>query len=85
MPETFPPNSVNSVAGTTLTDRELLIHVLQHVEDMWEKLAEVHEHTLRMDGQLSVFAPLLARFAPGGKPDMIALMQARREARHGRS
>jgi hypothetical protein len=72
---------VNSLASTTLTDRELLIHALQHLEVMTEQLAEVHQYAVRLDGQLSVFAPLLARFAPGGKPDMVALMQARREMR----
>lgn len=54
--------------------------MLQHVEDLYEQLSEVHGAVMRMDAQLSVFAPMLAKFAPGGKPDMIALMQARREA-----
>lgn len=84
MPETFPGNSGNSadaLANTTLTDRELLIHALQHLEVMTEQLAEVHKHVLKFDGTLALFEPLLARFAPGGKPDMLALMQARREGR----
>jgi hypothetical protein len=83
VPETFPPNYVNSLAGTTLTDRELLIHALQHLEVLTEQMAEAHGAVLRIDAQLSVFAPLLARLAPGGKPDMLALMQARREIRRG--
>lgn len=81
MPETFPENSANSLANTTLSDRELIIHAVQHLEDLADQMADVHGAVLRIDGQLSVFAPLLARLAPGGKPDMIALMQARREIR----
>jgi hypothetical protein len=74
---------VNSLAGTVLSDRELLIHALQHLEVMTDQLAEVHEYVLKLDGELSVFRPLLARLAPGGKPDMLALMQTRREIRRG--
>lgn len=74
MPENFPPNSGNDLANTRLTDRELLIHAVQHLEVLSTQMEYVH-------AQLTVFAPLLARLAPGGKPDMIALMQARREAR----
>jgi hypothetical protein len=72
---------VNSLANTMLTDRELLIHAVQHIEDLYEQLAEVHGAVMRMDYQLQVFAPFLAKLAPGGKVDMIAVMQARREAR----
>lgn len=77
MPETFPGNLEN----TTLTERELLIHALQHIEDLYEQVSEMHGAVMRLDCQLSVFAPFLAKLAPGGKVDMIALMQARREAR----
>lgn len=66
-----------------LTDRELLIHAIQHLEVLTEQMAEQHEAVMRLDYQLSVFAPLLAKYAPGGKPDMIAIMQARREGRRG--
>jgi hypothetical protein len=83
VPETFQETSANSLANTTLTDRELLIHALQHIEDLYEQAAETHAAVMRMDYQLSVFAPFLAKLAPGGKPDMIAIMQARREARRG--
>ena len=72
---------MNSLANTVLTERELLIHALQHLEDLYEKVQEMHGAVMRMDCQLAVFAPLLAKYAPGGKPDMIAIMQARREAR----
>jgi hypothetical protein len=81
VPETFPETPLNSLANTTLTERELLIHALQHIEDLYEQLSEVHGAVMRMDCQLAVFAPFLAKLAPGGKVDMIAVMQARREAK----
>ena len=81
MPETYPGTVQNSLANTSLTDRELLIHAVQHLEWLTEQMAEQHEAVMRLDYQLQVFAPLLAKYAPGGKPDMIAIMQARREAR----
>lgn len=81
MPETFPGTVQNSLANTRLTDRELLIHAIQHLEVLTEQMAEQHEVIMRLDYHLGVFAPLLAKYAPGGKPDMIAIMQARREAR----
>ena len=74
MPGNYPGTPANSLANTTLTDRELLIHAVQHLEVLHELVNDMYE-------QLSVFRPLLARLAPGGKPDMIALMQARREMR----
>jgi hypothetical protein len=83
VPETLPETPPNSLANTTLTDRELLIHALQHLEDLYEQMSEMHGAVMRLDCQLSVFAPLLAKYAPGGKPDMIGIMQARREARRG--
>jgi hypothetical protein len=66
-----------------MSERELLIHALQHLEDMYEKNAETHAAVMRLDGQLSAFAPLLAQFAPGGKPDFISIMQSRRGFRRG--
>jgi hypothetical protein len=83
VPETFSETPADALARTTLTDRELLIHALQHLEVMYEQQAEMHSAVMRIDGQLSMFAPLLAKWAPGGKPDMLALMQARREAKRG--
>lgn len=82
MPETFPGSPQNSLANTSLTERELLIHAIQHLEVLTEQMAEQHDAVMRLDCQLSVFAPLLERYAPNGKPDMIAIMQARREAKH---
>jgi hypothetical protein len=81
--ETFRETSP-ALAGTTLSDHDLLLHALAHIEDLYEKIGEIHGAVMRVDGHLSVFAPLLAKWAPGGKPDMIGLMQARREARRGR-
>jgi hypothetical protein len=86
VPETFPETPETpaaALAKTTLTDRELLIHALQHLEAMYEQVAETHEAIIRIDGELAVFKPLLARLAPGGKPDFLAVFQARREHRRG--
>lgn len=81
MTETFPGNSAGVLANTTLTERELIIHMLQHIEDLYEQMSEVHGAVMRIDGQLSVFAPLLAKYAPGGKLDFIGANQMRKEAR----
>ena len=79
MPEIQP-----ELSGTRLSDRELLIHAIQHLEDLAEQLAETRAAVLRVDGELQVFLPLLRKLAPGGKVDMISIMQTRREARRGR-
>lgn len=79
MPESFQDNSATAIANTTLSDHELLVHALQHIEDMYEQIAEMHGAVMRIDGQLSVFAPLLARLAPGGRPDLVGAMQTRRD------
>lgn len=81
MPETNTETPGNSIAATTLSDRDLLIHAIQHLEDLTEKMGEAHGAVLRIDAELAVFRPLLAKLAPGGKPDFIAVMQARRDAR----
>jgi hypothetical protein len=59
-----------ALANTVLTERELLIHAVQHLEDLSEKVerllaesAEMRPAVLRLDRQLQVFAPLLARLA----------------------
>jgi hypothetical protein len=63
MPVT-PPETIK----TELTDRALLVHILEHVEAMWAELDE--------------FRPLLAMIKrPNGAPDMVGMLQARREAR----
>lgn len=59
-----PPETIK----TELTDRALLVHILEHVEAMWAELDE--------------FRPLLAMIKrPGGAPDMVGMLQARREVR----
>ena len=80
MPETFT-DTADAIAATTLSDHELLIHALQHIEQLYEMIAEIHGPVLRIDAELSVFLPLLRKLAPGGKPDFIAAMQTRREAK----
>jgi hypothetical protein len=53
---------------TEVTDRELLIHLVSRVEQLW---AEVEQ-----------FRPLLNMIRGGnGKPDMVGVLQARREIR----
>jgi hypothetical protein len=81
VPETFPESSANSLANTRLTDRELIIHAVQHLEMITGQLEEIGARLESFEAELSVFRPLLAKLAPGGKPDMIGIMQARREAR----
>jgi len=56
------------IAESKLTDRAILLHILEHVEAMWAELEE--------------FRPLLAMLKRhDGTPDMIGMLQARREAR----
>jgi hypothetical protein len=53
---------------TEVTDRELLIHLVRRIDEMWAELEQ--------------FRPLLAMIRGGnGKPDMVGLLQARREAK----
>lgn len=62
------PGETNGAAGPEITDREILLHILRRVEAMWDELEQ--------------FRPLLAILKrPDGRPDMIGLLQARREAR----
>jgi hypothetical protein len=61
---------------TPLSDRDLLIHLLQHVEDMHDRIEQAW--TL-----IQPYVPILAKFAGGGQPDMMTIMQARRDLRRG--
>lgn len=59
-----PPQKITS----QLSDRDLLLHILSHVESMWAELEE--------------FRPLLAMLKrPDGKPDMVGILGARRQAK----
>ena len=60
------------VIETSLSDRDVLLHILTHVEALTELLALLDE-----------FRPLLAMLTQNGKPDMVGIMQARREFRRG--
>lgn len=63
---------------TPLTDRQLLVHLLEHVENLHDQVREIHEVFER-------FRPLLERLVPGGGPaDYITAMQLGRERRRGR-
>jgi hypothetical protein len=73
------------VPETTLETPETRLETaLTHLADLYEQVAETHQAVMRIDAELTVFLPLLRSLAPGGKPDMLAMMQARREAKHGR-
>lgn len=66
MPDKTPRN-----IDTPLSDRALLVHILEHVEHLTSVLEE--------------FRPLLDVLrGPGGKPDMIGMAQLGRRIRHGR-
>lgn len=68
------PNIGDMPDAPQISDRELLIHLVSRMEQLWEEIERLR--------------PLLNLItASNGKPDMIALMQARREVkkagRHG--
>ena len=65
----MPDNTVRNI-DTPLSDRALLVHILEHVEHLTSVLAE--------------FAPLLDVLRrPDGKPDIIGGAQLRRKVRRG--
>jgi hypothetical protein len=65
----MPDNAVRKI-DTTLSDRDVLLHILAHVEDLWAVLDE--------------FRPLLAILkGPDGRPDMIGAAQLRRRLKRG--
>lgn len=65
MPDKTPRN-----IDTSLSDRALLVHILEHVEHFTEVLEE--------------FRPMLDMLRrPDGKPDMVGALALRRRARRG--
>jgi hypothetical protein len=65
----MPDNTVRNIE-TSLSDRALLVHILEHVEHLTDVLAE--------------FTPLLAMLrGPDGKVDMVGLASLRRKLRRG--
>jgi hypothetical protein len=56
---------------TQLTDRQLLVHLLEHAEATTEQLAELR-------AMVEPFRAVLAAAAPGGRADAISLAQAGR-------
>ena len=65
----MPSNTVRNI-DTSLSDRALLVHILEHVEHLSAVLAE--------------FAPLLSLLkGPDGKLDMVGAAQMRRKMRRG--
>lgn len=65
----MPANTVRKIE-TTMSDRDVMLHILAHVEDLWTVLDE--------------FRPLLALLkGPDGKPDMVGALQLRRKVRKG--
>jgi len=84
---------------TNLSDRDILLHLLTHVESMDERLAKIEDGWLNpIYGQLSAvrdkvealeaewatYRPVVATFANGGRPDMISAAQALRQGRRMR-
>lgn len=57
--------------STPLTDRQVLIHVLEHVEDLHAKIDELMT-------ALEPFRPMLEKLQPGSG-DLVSIMKARRE------
>lgn len=64
-------------ADTTLTDRDLLIHLVQHVEHIDEMMTALHD-------EWEVFRPLIERFRPAGGADFLTILQTGRELRRQR-
>ena len=63
----MPDNAVRKI-DTTLSDRALLVHILEHVEHFTDVLEE--------------FRPMLNLLkGPDGKPDMVGALQLRRKVR----
>lgn len=56
MPGNSPETPGNSLAQTTLTDRELLIHALQHLEVLTGQVGEIY-------GALVPLRPMLEKLA----------------------
>jgi hypothetical protein len=69
------------LAATKLSQRDLLIHALQHLEIMTEQLADAHEKILHIDAKLTVFEPLLDKISEGGPAGLKALWDTRKKLR----
>ena len=63
MPETHAETPENSLANTRLTDRELLIHAVQHLEVMAEELRPLAVQVAEIYKELKPLQPLLAKLA----------------------
>lgn len=65
----MPDNTVRNIE-TSLSDRALLVHILEHVEHFTDLLEE--------------FRPMLDMLRrPDGKPDVVGALQLRRKVRRG--
>lgn len=64
------------ISETVLSDRAILLHILQHAESIDERLAS-------LETELERWRPLLAMFGPaaGGRPDAISAAQGWRALR----
>lgn len=61
------PGKTGSIQAKTFSDRDLLLHILEHVEEITAVLDD--------------FRPLLEMFRPNGKTDMLGAAQAFRQGR----
>ena len=90
--ESFP----QGITQTRMSDRDLLIHAVQHLEDLSGRLERIEAQVAWTTGsvsaisetcgnlaaELAVFQPLLREIAPGGKVSLGGLLRARREAKN---
>ena len=63
---------------TRLTDRELLVHAIAHLEDLDAKITAMHDI-------VQAYKPLIDRFAPGGGADYLTILQTARDLRRRRT
>lgn len=61
------PGKTGSIQAKTLSDRDLLLHILEHVEELTAVLDE--------------FRPLLTAFTNARRPDMLGAAQAFRQGK----
>ena len=59
---------------TILTDRQLLVHLIGHIEHVDEIVTALHD-------EWEVFRPIIEQFRPAGGADFLTILQTGRELR----
>lgn len=59
---------------TTLTDRQLLVQLIGHIEHIDDVVTALHD-------EWEVFRPMIERFRPAGGADFLTILQTGRELR----